>query len=124
MRKIQIIGNIGKDAVFHKTEKGGFISFSVAAQAHSKGETLWVTCNKNGSEALAPHLKKGTKVFVQGDVSLRSYTDKQGQQRTELTCYVDLVEFCGGKTETQQAKESFNDDLFGGQVQTNNDAWI
>ena len=103
MRKIQLIGNVGKDATFHSTEKGGFISFSLATQTNKNDATLWVTCNKNGGENLAPHITKGTKLFVQGDFSLRTYTDKQGVQHTEPMCYVDFVEFCGSKTESQQS---------------------
>lgn len=135
MRKIQIIGNIGKDAEYQTNEKGGYISFTMAAKSTPKSETIWVKCYKNGGENFAQYLTKGKKVYVSGDLGLHTWQTKEGQSRTDVLCYVDFVEFCGSKAEqeqknvnvpfeNQQRAQRVNDDLFGGQVSTNNDSWL
>lgn len=135
MRKIQIIGNLGKDAEIKVTEKSNFITFSVATSRYAQDKVLWITCNKNRSTELAQYLKKGTKVFVSGNLSIREYTSN-GVTKFEPICQVDEIEFVGGSRqeqtqqnvnvpfENQQRAQRVNDDLFGGQVSTNNDSWI
>ena len=78
---------------------------------------------------------KGKKVYVSGDLGLHTWQTKEGQSRTDILCYVDFVEFCGSKAEqeqknvnvpfeNQQRAQRVNDDLFGGQVSTNDESWL
>lgn len=97
MIKLEIIGNVGKDATFYSTDKGGFISFSVGATNRKGGETIWVNCTKNGSEQLAPYITKGSKVYIRGNADVSVWFDKAGQAHPQLNCNVNDVEFCGSK---------------------------
>ena len=97
MLEIQLIGNIGKDAEVRNGGNGmSAIGFNVATSKKLKGEnvTTWVKCTKwvkEGDTKIADYLKKGTKVFVSGEVGIEMY-----QEKSSLTCRVGRVELCGG----------------------------
>lgn len=97
MLKIQLIGNIGKDAEIRKAGNMSAIGFNIATSKKVKGEnvTTWVKCtkwvNEGGSLAVADYLKKGTKVYVSGEAGVEVYEGKGS-----LTCRVNEIEFCGG----------------------------
>ena len=129
MRKVTIMGNIGKDAEIKQTEKSNFIVFSVATQRFKNDQVLWVTCKKNQSTELAKYLTKGTKILVQGNLNVREY-ESNGFKHFEVECQVDFIEFCGQSQSAPQAtqapqpvqaptpKPRVNEDLFGGQAPT------
>lgn len=97
MLKIQLIGNIGKDAEIRKAGNMSAIGFNIATSKKVKGEnvTTWVKCtkwvNEGGSLVVADYLKKGTKVYVSGEAGVEVYEGKGS-----LTCRVNEIEFCGG----------------------------
>lgn len=93
MRKLTLMGNIGKDAEIKVTEKSNFITFSLATQRYSKDSVLWVTCKKDRSTELAKYLTKGTKVLVQGNLNIREY-ESNGFKHFEVECQCDYIEFC------------------------------
>lgn len=57
------------------------------------GEPLWLGCRAYGEYAdnIVASLAKGSRVIVQGRLTQRSYTDKQGQQRTSLDLEVEEI---------------------------------
>jgi len=85
MLALTIIGNLGGDAVIKDFNGQKFISFNVAHserftdQTGQKVEkTTWISCTKKGESAVLPYLKKGTTVYVRGDLSIKQYTDQHG----------------------------------------------
>jgi len=110
MNKIIIIGNIGQDAQVRQAAANGNtpISFSVAVSEKRGQEehTEWFSCTKwvqsGGSTAIANYLKRGTKVAVEGKVSTRAYTDRDGQTRASLEVNVQNIELLGGGQQQQQ----------------------
>jgi single-strand DNA-binding protein len=59
----------------------------------------WIQCvlwGKRG-EALAKHLVKGQKLYVEGALRIGSYEDKEGVKKTKVEILVREVEFMGGK---------------------------
>lgn len=103
MLKAEIIGNLGADAKVVRGNSTDFVSLYVA---HSRvfrkvdgtdvSETYWVnvTINWNASNLL-PYLKKGTKVFVRGNVHLRAFVDKEHNMRAGMDINADEIELCG-----------------------------
>lgn len=92
---ITLAGNTGRDAE-HKTTQGGaeFCRFSVGVST-GYGEnktTTWVDVTKwgKGSDGLARILRKGSKVSVSGELSLRVHEGK-----TYLQCRADHVTIQG-----------------------------
>ena len=107
MLKIQVIGNLGADAELHQSNGSEFVSFRVA---HTESITrngvqtdsvTWVdvTMNGNGGQLLQ-YLKKGAKVYVDGNVALRVYSSKKDRcMKAGATCFARTVELCGGSSD-------------------------
>lgn len=107
MLKIQVIGNLGADAELHQSNGSEFISFRVAhteSITHNGVQTdsvTWVdvTMNGNGGQLLQ-YLKKGAKVFVDGNLALRVYSSKKDRcMKAGATCFARTVELCGGSSD-------------------------
>lgn len=101
MIKLTIIGNLGADAELKNQDGRSYVSFRVAhserrqqADGTTKETTLWVSCTINGDGGrLLGWLKKGTKVFVQGDADVRLYnSSKDHCLKAGLNCYVRDLE--------------------------------
>ena len=90
LNKIMLIGNIGRDVETRFTTNNVSISnFSLATTYSYKGkdgnwvnETTWHNITVfNMSDYMKEQLKKGKKVYVEGRLTKRDYTDKDGVKR-------------------------------------------
>lgn len=102
MNSITVAGILGKDAEIRHMNNGDPVaSFSVADSMGRDKGTIWWRCSLFGkrAESLAPYLLKGAHVTISGTVSERSYTDKNGQERTAQEVRVQDVALQGGKRE-------------------------
>ncbi len=116
MLKVEIIGNLGGDAVLESKNGREYVSFTVA---HSEKRTVngqeqrlttWTTCFRNGNlGGLLPYLKKGTSVFVRGNLSVNQYQDRAGQWQAGLTCNVDEVHLCGSLSQSNNGAPTNED---------------
>lgn len=103
MLKVTVIGNIGKDAEYKEFNGNKFIAFNVAAtkryrdaQGNTHTKTTWVSCLKRGESNVIGYLKKGAQVYVEGELSVRTYSTQQGIQ-AGVDCLVDKLELLGSK---------------------------
>jgi single-strand DNA-binding protein len=108
MIKLQVIGNLGKDCVTNSVNGKSVINFSVAhtekykdASGMQKESTIWVECAYwTDRTAVAPYLKKGTQVYVEGAPELRTYTKGDGSFGASLSLRVLNVQLLGsGRSE-------------------------
>lgn len=80
MQTITVSGNIGKDAETRQAGNDNVCSFSVGVQQGwgDKKSTNWFRCNLWGKRGdnLQPYLLKGTKVVVQGELTIGEYQGK------------------------------------------------
>src|SRR5690606_19591990 len=105
MIKLQVIGHLGKDCITNTVNGKNVINFNVAhtekfrdAQGNQKDKTIWVECAYwTDRTALAPYLKKGTQVFVEGAPDVRSYPKNDGTTGVSLNLRVFSVQLLGGK---------------------------
>ncbi|HCY77571.1 MAG TPA: single-stranded DNA-binding protein [Ignavibacteriales bacterium] len=90
LNKIMLIGNLGRDVETRFTSGNVSISsFSMATTNGYKGkdgnwvnETTWHNITVfNMSDFMKENLKKGRKVYVEGRLTKREYTDKEGIKR-------------------------------------------
>ncbi|MCI7457584.1 single-stranded DNA-binding protein [Actinomyces urogenitalis] len=100
---ITIIGNLTADPEMRFTPSGAAVaSFTIAstprtfnrqANEWQDGETLFMRCSiwRDAAENVAESLTKGTRVIAQGRLQQRSYTDREGQQRTVVEMQVDEI---------------------------------
>ena len=105
MIKLQVIGNLGKDCIVNTVNGKNVINFTVAhtekyrdSQGNNQERTTWVDCaywtEKTG---IAPYLKKGTQVYVEGTPDLRTYPKTDGSTGVSLTLRVFSVQLLGSR---------------------------
>lgn len=94
LNKVTLIGNLGRDPEVRFNQDGSKIAtFSLATSEYwkdkvsgeRKDKTEWhkiVVFNKNLADVVEQHLKKGSKVFIEGSIQTRKWTDKQGNEKS------------------------------------------
>ena len=109
MIKLQVIGNLGKDALVNNVNGKNVINFTVAhterfkdAQGNQKDKTTWVDCAYwTDRTAVAPYLKKGTQVYAEGTPDLRTYQKTDGTTGVSLTLRVLSVQLLGSRNSNE-----------------------
>jgi single-strand DNA-binding protein len=108
VNKVILVGNLGRDPEARVMQNGGkVVSFSIATSeswndkmsGERREKTQWhriVIFNEKLGEIAEKYLKKGAKVYVEGALESRKYTDKDGQERE--TTEVVLQRFRGELT--------------------------
>jgi len=94
LNKIMLIGNLGRDPELQVTSDGTpFTRFSLAVSrtyktnsGEKREETEWfnVVAWRQLAETCERYLHKGSKVYIEGRVTQRKYTDKNGLERTSV----------------------------------------
>jgi single-strand DNA-binding protein len=105
MIKLQVIGNLGKDALINNVNGRNVINFTVAhterykdAQGVQKDKTTWVDCAYwTDKTAIAPYLKKGTQVYAEGIPDVRTFTTQDGRPGAALALRISIVQLLGSK---------------------------
>lgn len=101
---IAFSGRIGKDAETRTTNGGESVTqFSVGCNA-GRDKTMWVDCTIWGErgEKLAPYLRKGTPVGINGRPAVRAYT-KNGEAVGVQQCTVNHVDLLGSKGDGERS---------------------
>lgn len=99
-----VIGHLGKDCMTNNVNGKTVMNFNVAhsekfkdAQGNQKDKTTWVDCAYwSDRTAVAPYLKKGTLVYVEGSPEVRTYPKNDGTTGASLTLRVSSVQLLGG----------------------------
>jgi len=105
MIKLQVIGNLGKDCVTNVVNGKNVINFNVAhtekfkdAQGVQKEKTIWVECAYwTDRTGIAPYLRKGTQVYVDGAPEVKTYPKNDGTTGSSLTLRVSSVQLLGNR---------------------------
>jgi single-strand DNA-binding protein len=104
MIKLQIVGNLGKDAIVKEVNGKNVINFSVAhterfkdSAGNLKERTTWVECAYwTDRTAVAQYLKKGKMVYAEGSPEADAYTNKENQAAATLRMRVQSLQLLGG----------------------------
>lgn len=104
MIKLQVIGHLGKDCTTNVVNGKNVINFSVAhserykdASGVQKEKTTWVECAYwTERTAIAPYLKKGQLVYVEGSPEARAYQKADGTAASSLSMRIASVQLLGG----------------------------
>ncbi len=105
MIKLQVIGNLGKDCITNTVNGKTVMNFNVAhtekfrdSQGMQKDKTIWVECAYwSDRTGVAPYLRKGTQVYVEGSPEVRTYTKNDGTTGVSLTLRVQSVQLLGSR---------------------------
>ena len=100
-----IEGNATRDAELRTTQSGKKVLTFGIANNQRFGETEktnFVDCSLWGdrAEKLAPYIKKGTGLFLQGSLDYREW-ERDGQKRSKLELHVDKLSFKGGRKDDE-----------------------
>jgi single-strand DNA-binding protein len=99
LNKIMLIGNLGKDPEFNVTPDGTPVAkFTLAVNRNAKNrngewvkETEWfnIVAWRQVAERCEKFLHKGSKVYIEGRLTQRKYTDRENISRTSVEVIVN-----------------------------------
>src|SRR5438034_6519993 len=108
INKVILVGNLGRDPEIRSTQDGMRIANLAVATSETwrdkmsgerKERTEWhrvVIFNERLAEVAEKYLKKGSKIYVEGALQTRKWTDNSGQER--YTTEIVLQRFRGELT--------------------------
>ena len=108
VNKVILVGNLGKDPEVRNTQTGSKIvnltlatseTWNDRASGERKERTEWhrvVIFNERVADVAERFLKKGSKIYVEGSLQTRKWTDQSGQER--YTTEVVIAAFNGNLT--------------------------
>lgn len=108
MNKILIIGNLGSDPEMRYTPNGNPVtSFTVAtnrryrtSEGENREETEWfrISAWNRLAETCNQYLQRGSKVYVEGRLSSRTYVGNDGETRVSLDVNASEVRFIDSRS--------------------------
>ena len=130
VNKVILVGNLGKDPEVRNTQTGGKIvnltlatseTWNDKASGERKERTEWhrvVIFNERVADVAERFLKKGSKIYVEGALQTRKWTDPSGQER--YTTEVVIANFNGNLTmlDTRSGGGGGGGDYGGGDMDT------
>lgn len=117
--KIQLAGNVGKDAeLFHNSNGTARTTFSIAVSEKYKDEkkTTWfdIVCFGKNAEFAEKYIKKGVNVLIDGKLTIQEY-EKDGKKHKYTSIIADSFNLISRleKKETLNSchSDEENDDL-------------
>ena len=123
LNKVMLIGNLGRDPEVRSFQNGGkVVNFAIAtserwrdkASGEQRERTQWhniAIFNEPLGRIAEQYLRKGSKVFVEGQLETRKWQDQQGQDR--YTTEVVLRPY-GGNLTLLDARGQSGGDMSGG----------
>mgnify|MGYP006176247579 FL=1 len=122
VNKVILLGNLGRDPEIRSMQSGKkMASFSIATSKRwkdrntqeQKENTSWhniVVFNEGLVDVIEKYIKKGSKIYVEGELSTRKYQDKDGNDRytTEVVLqgYNSTLTMLGSNSSTSPQQES------------------
>lgn len=114
---VTLVGNLARDPELKFTQNGNAVcTFAVATSRGVKNGDKWdnvatfhnIVCWQKLAENVGANYEKGDKVFIEGRIENRSYTDKQGNKKYTSEVIAESVIGFGSRT-AQAAKAALVD---------------
>lgn len=109
MNKVMLIGNVGQDPNVRYYDRDQAVA-TVRLATTERGYTLsdgtcipdrtdWhdVVFHKGMAKVVEKYVRKGDKIYVEGRIRYRSYTDKSGASRSVVEIYAENMEMLSPK---------------------------
>jgi single-strand DNA-binding protein len=116
LNKIMLIGNLGRDPELNVTQEGTPVTkFSLAVSRNTKTstgerkeETEWfnIVAWRQLAETCERYLHKGSKVYIEGRLQTRKYTDRNGVERTSIEVIASDMEMLTPKSASSSSESS------------------
>jgi single-strand DNA-binding protein len=110
VNKVTLLGNVGKDPEIRSTAGGNMVAnFTLATSDNQKDaqgawqeRTEWhnLVAFKRTAEIVRDYVKKGSKLYIEGKITNRSWDDKEsGQKRYKTEILVNELVLLSGRDE-------------------------
>ena len=120
LNKIMLIGHLGDEVKMHHFEGGGCIgrfplatneSYTNKSSGEKISSTEWhnIVVRNKAAELCQKYLSKGDKVYIEGKIKSRKWTDESGKERYMTEINTDVFTFLNNKSEDKQLNSSEND---------------
>lgn len=118
VNKVILVGTLGRDPETKSFANGGSITnFSIAtseqwtdkATGERKELTEWhrISTNNRLAEIAMQYLKKGSKVYIEGSLRTRKWTDQNGQERYATEIRADQMQMLDApRSQNNQSADS------------------
>ena len=124
VNKVILVGTLGKDPETKSFPNGGSLTqFSIATSeswtdktsGERKENTEWhrIVLNNRLGEIAQQYLRKGSKVYIEGSLRTRQWTDQNGQERYTTEIRGDQMQMLDCKGENQQSPQPKNNQQSG-----------
>jgi single-strand DNA-binding protein len=114
VNKVILLGNLGADPEIRYTPGGDAVcNFSLATTekwkdnagvAQEKTEWHRVTLWRRLAEIADEYLKKGSPVYIEGRISYRKFTDKEGVEKYSTDIVGDRLQLLAGKPSGERSE--------------------
>ena len=120
LNKVMLIGHLGDEVKMHHFEGGGCIgrfplatneSYTNKSTGEKISSTEWhnIVVRNKGAELCQKYLSKGDKVYIEGKIKSRKWTDESGKERYMTEINTDVFTFLNNKNEDKQLNSSENE---------------
>ena len=115
-----LIGHLGDEVKMHHFEGGGCIgrfplatneSYTNKSTGEKISSTEWhnIVVRNKAAELCQKYLSKGDKVYIEGKIKSRKWTDDSGKERYMTEINTDVFTFLNNKNEDKQLNSSENE---------------
>ena len=120
LNKVMLIGHLGDEVKMHHFEGGGCIgrfplatneSYTNKSTGEKISSTEWhnIVVRNKAAELCQKYLSKGDKVYIEGKIKSRKWTDDSGNERYMTEINTDVFTFLNNKNEDKQLNSSENE---------------
>ena len=99
--KAILVGRVGSIEIFHTEQSMAIATISVAVNIKRKDHdrTLWSTVKAFGklAEICEKYLDKGSEVFVDANIDVEQWEDKNGKTQSKTVFLANNIQFLGDK---------------------------
>jgi len=110
---INFVGRLGADAELKHVGDHMILEFTIANNTGfgDKAVTNWFRCSMwgNRGQKIESYMRKGTQVFVTGELRLRPYTNKEGIDKLSADVRVNEIDFCGSRQDSDSSSSPLPD---------------
>ena len=119
VNKVILVGTLGKDPETKSFPNGGSLTqFSIAtseswtdkSSGERKEQTEWhrIVLNNRLGEIAQQYLRKGSKVYIEGSLRTRQWTDQNGQERYTTEIRGDQMQMLDSRQQGDQGQNADN----------------
>ena len=116
VNKVILVGNVGKDPEIRYVESRPIATFSLAttdrayttasgAQVPERTEWHRVLLWRKLAEVVEKYVHTGDKLYIEGELRSRSFTDKQGRTHNVTEIWASNMEMLSAKPQSAQQAE-------------------